>query len=130
MTFNQGKCKVLHIGQANQAFQYEMDGVPLGSTSVEKDLGISIDAELKFREQASSAVAKAARILAVIRCSFALIDKVTLPMLCKSLLRPHLEYGNLIWGPFNRTDQRLVDQFSTEQLVWSEASEMNPTKRD
>ena len=110
MPFNQGKCKVLHIGQANQAFQYEMDGVPLDSTSVEKDLGISIDSELKFREQASSAVAKATRILAVIKRSFALIDKVTLPMLYKSLVRPHLEYGNLIWGPFNRADQRLVER--------------------
>ena len=110
MPFNQDKCKVLHIGHANQAFQYEMDGVPLGSTSLEKDLGISIDSELKFREQASSAVAKATKILAVIRRSFALMDKVTLPMLYKSLVRPHLEYGNLIWGPFNRADQRIIER--------------------
>ena len=47
-----------------------MDGVPLGSTAVEKDLGISIDSELQFGEQASSAVAKATRILAVIKRSF------------------------------------------------------------
>ena len=25
------------------------------------------------------------------------------------MVRPHLEYGNLIWGPFNRTDQRLIE---------------------
>ena len=87
-----------------------MGGSPLASTSLEKDLGDHIDTALKFREHASSAVAKATQVLAVIRRSFALIDEVTLPMLYKSLVRPHLEYGNLIWGPFNRADQRLVER--------------------
>ena len=110
MPFNQSKCKVLHFGHTNQGFQYNMDGAPLGSTSLEKDLGVSIDPELKFREHASSAVGKATQVLAVIRRSFALLDEATLPMLYKTLVRPHLEYGNLIWGPFNRADQRLVER--------------------
>ena len=100
MPFNQSKCKVLHFGHTNQGFQYNMDGAPLGSTSLEKDLCVSIDPELKFREHASSAVGKATQVLAVIRRSFALLDEATLPMLYKTLVRPHLEYGNLIWGAF------------------------------
>ena len=24
-------------------------------------------------------------------------------------MRPHLEYGNLIWGPFNHADQKLIE---------------------
>ena len=110
MPFNQSKCKVLHMGHANQGFPYSMEDNPLACTSVERDLGICVDAELKFREQASSAVAKATQVLAVIRRSFAVIDQVTLPLLFKTLVRPHLEYGNLIWGPFNRADQRLVER--------------------
>ena len=110
MPFNQSKCKVLHFGHANQEFSYSMDGAPLGSTSLEKDLGVHIDPELKFREHASSAVGKATQVLAVIRRSFALLDEDTLPMLFKTLVRPHLEYGNLIWGPFNRADQRRVER--------------------
>ena len=54
------------------------------ATQVEKDLGIYIDADLKFRQQAS-VVAKATQILSVIRHSFALIDESTLPLLYKSV---------------------------------------------
>ena len=53
---------------------------------MEKDLGVYIDSELKFRQQAASVVAKATQILAVIRRSFALIDEHTLPLLYKSLV--------------------------------------------
>ena len=45
--------------------------------------------------------------MAVIRKSFQLIDKKTLPLLFKTLVRPHLEY--IVWGPFNRADQRRVE---------------------
>ena len=48
--------------------------------------------------------------MAVIRRSFSLLDKVTLPLLFKTLVRPHLEYGNIVWGPFNRSDQLLVER--------------------
>ena len=67
-----------------------------------------IDALLKLRQQAAAAVAKATQILAVIRRSFVLINETTLPLLFKSLVRPHLEYGNLVWGPFNRVDQQAI----------------------
>ena len=110
MPFNRSKCRVLHLGSANQGSIYTMDNTPLDSTPLEKDLGVKVDTELKFREQASAAVNKATQVLAVIRRSFAHLDDVTLPLLFKTLVRPHLEYGNLIWGPFNRADQRLVER--------------------
>ena len=78
--------------------------------SKEKDLGVIIDSTLKFRRQAASAASKATQILAVIRRSFAHLDELTLTLLYKALVRPHLEFGNLIWGPFNRGDQRLLER--------------------
>ena len=110
MSFNLSKCKVLHFRHANQEFQYMLGDSAFANAAVEKDLGIYIDKDLKFRKQASSAVAKATQVLAVIRRSFALINETTLPLLFKTLVRPHLEYGNLIWGPFNRADQRLIER--------------------
>ena len=110
MSFNQGKCKVMHIGSANQEISFHMAGHQLQNTLVERDLGVRVDSILKFREQAAAAVAKANQVLAVIRRSFALIDERTLPMLYKTLVRPHLEYGNLAWGPFNRADQRAIER--------------------
>ena len=110
LPFNQGKCKVLHMGNSNNCQTYTICGAELSMTEVEKDLGVHIDTELKFRHHASAVVAKATQIMSVIRRSFALIDMTTLPLLFKSLVRPHLEYGNLVWGPFNRADQKIVER--------------------
>ena len=110
MPFNESKCSVLHIGHANHSYQYTMNSKPIASTQVEKDLGVLVDSDLKFRQQAASAVAKATQMLAVIRRSFALMDDVTIPLLFKTLVRPHLEFGNLIWGPFNRADQKAIER--------------------
>ena len=71
---------------------------------------VRIDTDLKFRDHAASAASKGNQILAVIRRSFRRIDETTLPILYKTLVRPHLEYGNLTWGPFNRADQRLLEK--------------------
>ena len=110
LPFNEAKCKAMHIGSRNQNHQYVMRDTELSVTEVEKDLGVHIDCELKFRQHASAAVAKAIQMLAVIRRSFVLINESTLPLLYKTLVRPHLEYGNLVWGPFCRADQKKVER--------------------
>ena len=110
LPFNEEKCKVLHLGRANKAYQYTMRVSPMIDSTLERDLGVHIDPELKFRQQASAAVSKATQVLAVIRRSFALLDSFTLPLLYKALVRPHLEFGNLVWGPFNRADEKLVER--------------------
>ena len=110
LPFNDAKCKILHLGRGNPGTRYVMNDSELSETDVERDLGIYIDCELKFKQHASGVAAKATQILAVIRRSFAVINQHTLPLLFKALVRPHLEYGNLVWGPFNRADQKLVER--------------------
>ena len=84
LPFNEAKCSVLHIGRNNPGCQYVMRDAELTEVQVVKDLGVHIDSELKFRQHASAAVAKATQILAVICRSFALIDECTLPLLYKN----------------------------------------------
>ena len=110
LPFNEGKCKVLHVGTRNPRQIYTMRDTELAHSFIERDLGVQIDSELKFRQQAAAAVAKASQVLAVIKRSFEKLDKSTLPLLYKTLVRPHLEYANVIWGPFNRADQRKVER--------------------
>ena len=81
-----------------------MDNQELQQVREEKDLGVSIDEELKFHKLTAAAVKKANSILGVIRKSFVAFDKVSLGQLYKSLVRPHLEYCNVIWGPFYKGD--------------------------
>ena len=110
LPFNQQKCKVLHLGARNPRLEYSLLGVPIMHVPEEKDLGVVIDEQLKFKKQAATAISKANQILGIIRRSFELLDIQTLPLLFKTLVRPHLEYGNIIWGPFNKEDQRLVER--------------------
>ena len=110
LPFNEAKCKFLHFGRTSQQSAYTMRGSLLEQVQTERDLGVHMDVELKFRKHAATAVSKASQVLAVIRRSFMVLDRTTLPLLYKTLVRPHLEYCNVVWGPFNRADQKLVER--------------------
>ena len=110
LPFNVGKCKCLHIGRNNPCWRYKMSGRCLEDVKEEKDLGVIIDQELKFHRQTAAAVKKASSSLGLIRKTFAFLDVKTFPMLFKSLVRPHLEYGNVIWGPFYKGDSQQVEK--------------------
>ena len=87
-----------------------MSGRVLEDVDEEKDLGVLVDKELKFHQQTAAAVKKANMALGLIKKSFAFLDDRTLPLLFTSLARPHLEYGNVIWGPFYKLDAQKVER--------------------
>ena len=78
------------------------------SSSVEKDLEILVDNKLKFHEQCSAVVAKANKLLGMIRQSFDYTNAEMILRLYKSLVRPVIEYGNIIWGPYYVMDQQAI----------------------
>ena len=104
--FNESKCKVIHLGTSNTRHQYTMNATPLKSTPDEKDLGVVLDEELKFHLHVSQAVKKASRMLSLVRATFTCLDETTIPRLFMTMVRPHLEYGNIIWHPRYRQDRR------------------------
>ena len=110
LPFNLDKCHVLHLGPGNPKSTYTMLGKPLEVTESERDLGIIIDGDLKFHLQTAAAVAKANKTLGIARKSFANLNKKSLPLLFKTLIRPHLEFSNCIWGPMSKGDQKLVER--------------------
>ena len=50
MLFNFGKCKCLHTGPGNTGMNYEMGGTILSKTVKEKDLGVTMNADMKVSE--------------------------------------------------------------------------------
>ena len=58
MLFNFGKCKCLHTGHGNEDAQYTMGGTILNTTLKEKDLGLTVSADMKVSEQCGIATAK------------------------------------------------------------------------
>ena len=71
LPFNVRKCKSLRIGRRNPRTTYTMNEHVLEQVEYEKDLGITIDNELKFHVQASAAVKKANQILGLIKRTIA-----------------------------------------------------------
>ena len=67
MLFNFGKCKCLHTGHGNLNVNYKMGDTVLGTTVKEKDLGVTVSADMKVSEQCGIAASKGNQILGLIR---------------------------------------------------------------
>ena len=110
LPFNTNKCKCLNIGKTNPQQHYNMNGFMLDNVKVVKDLGVQMDSELKFHEQTSAAIKKANSILGLIKKTFTNLDEKILPLLYKTMVRPHLEYCNVVWGPHYKLDQQAIEK--------------------
>ena len=118
LPFNATKCKVMHLGYNNPKHQYVLNNHTQEITTCEKDLGVHVDENLKFHKHTAAATKMANRVLGVIKKAYKTREVRTITMLYKSMVRPHLEYGNLIWGPFFKKDMKSVKKNREEQLNW------------
>lgn len=113
LRFNTSKCKVMHLGKQEDPHTYymERDQKPaaLETTSVEKDLGVNVDSDLNFEEHVETQTSKATKLLGMIRRTFTHIDDVTLPLLYKAIVRPHLEYCNAVWHPKSKRQAEALE---------------------
>ena len=48
-------------------------------------------------------------VLGIVKKSFACFISKTLPLFYKSLVRPYLEYGNVVWGPYYKADMKAIE---------------------
>ena len=106
LNFNVNKCRVLHVGNRNLKYDYQMSIGPelpnITQTQIQKDLGVYFQQDASFKEYISKAVKKANRILGLIKRNFTQIDNNMLITLYKSLVRPILEYGCQVWSPMTK----------------------------
>ena len=98
--FNVEKCKVLHVGKNNPEHDYnmKMKGVnrSLQKCEEEKDLGVIFDEDLSFDTHIQKSINKANHMIGLIKRTFSYLNKDTFLKLYKAIVRPHLEYGNVI----------------------------------
>ena len=52
---------------------------------------------------------QANQMLGLIRKSFTNLNSKILPLLYKTLVRPHLEYANVVWGPIYISDLNIIE---------------------
>ena len=109
MSFNVNKCKIMHLGYGNEKQNYELNGTVLAETTEEKDLGVLIDNDLKFSRHIKGVVAKANRMIGLIKISFQCIDDEMFLNLYNTLIRPLLEYCVQAWSPYLKKDIILLE---------------------
>ena len=80
----------------------------LENKSVIKDLGLIVDENFRFSKRIIDKVNKANQLIAIIRKTMVYLDKHNFNLLYKSLIRLHLEYGNVVWSPFLKSDITLI----------------------
>ena len=108
--FNVSKCKALHIGNTPYTGNYHLEGTQLELLDNFRDLGIQIDSKLKFHVHTDIVVKRAYRVLGLIYKSFECKDSDVMIKLYKTLVRPIVEYNNIIWGPSHILDNQKVER--------------------
>ena len=105
MLFNFGKRKCLHTGPGNTGMNYEMGGTILNKTVKEKDLGVSMNANMKVSEQCRIAASKGNQVLGTIRRNITYKEKSLIVPLYKAIVRRHLEYFIQAWSPYSASSR-------------------------
>ena len=103
---------VMHIGgdkNSRPNRHYMVKSVGLQNTTEEKDLGVWISNDLKASFQVAKAVSKAYQSLRLIRRTFTHLDCQLMKQLSVALVRPHLEYGNVVWNSDLKKDMQLLE---------------------
>ena len=72
----------------------------LEESSVEKDVGVLISDDLKWKKQVKSAAGKANSKLAILNNTFTYKDKNLMKVLYCTYVRPHLEFAVQSWCPY------------------------------
>ena len=116
LKFNHEKCHVLTIGKMENiqhTNRYIINDNEIEHVFEEKDLGITIDFELKFDQHISKIVNTANAIVGQIRRSFSYLNCDIFKRIYTAFVRPHLEYGQAVWSPHLK---RLIDKIENVQI--------------
>jgi len=65
-----------------------------------------LDKDLRFSQHIETRVN---RLLGLIRMSYEHLDAESMKLLFVALVRPHLEFGNVVWSPRLEKDKKLVE---------------------
>ena len=107
--FNLDKCHMLPLGYNNMKHQYNINGNPVEAVREEKDLGVIVDDKLNFHKHILKASKKANSILGCIRRAIKYKDKDMIIPLYIAHVRSRLEYGSVVWNPYQVQDKQRLE---------------------
>ena len=116
LNFNPKKCHVLSLGKFENTMytmRYEIYGAEMEHVFEEKDLGVTIDSQLTFEEHIAAKVRVANAMVGLIRRSFSYLSCYLFRKLYLALVRPHLEYAQVVWSPHSK---KLINMLENVQI--------------
>lgn len=113
LNFNPSKCKIVTLGTFDNivyAHRYTVHGHELEHVECERDLGIKVDAALKFDEHILDKIKLANSMMGLIRRVFSHLTPNMFKHLYTSFVRSHLEYAQAAWSPRYKSLENKIEQ--------------------
>ena len=109
MEFHPGKCQVIHLTTKRTILKhkYTIHGEQLQQIDVAKYLGVQIHENLSWNSHINATAKKANKTLAFVRRNIYQCLRYTKEHCYKTLVRPIMEYGGVVWDPYT---QQNIDQ--------------------
>ena len=96
MIFNSGKTRNAKE-EANQC-KISIGNVTIDRVAVFKFLGVHVDEALAWKDHVSNVTKKVAKGIGILKRTSPVLEEKQMRMLYNSLILPHLNYCNIIWG--------------------------------
>jgi hypothetical protein len=128
MFFNCSKCKIMHIGKNNPNHNYFINDRKNGCihqlevVKEERDLGVIVSDDLKWKKQCEVAASKGNRALGTLKRTFSYLDVDMMKKLYTCYVRPHLEFAVTAWCPY------LIGDISVLEKVQRRATRVHELK--
>ena len=111
LSFNIEKCVHMTIGNKKLDMEriYKINGENIKEVQLEKDLGIWLDNKLTFETHITKKANKAYGMISVIKKNFSKFTKQVFLNIYECLIRPRVEFANLIWHPRLIKHQKILE---------------------
>ena len=73
------------------------NNIPVAQTNSQKHLGMQLDKKLNFEEHLKKVESKVNKTIDIVRKLQNVLPRSVLLTMCKSFIRPHLDYGDIIY---------------------------------